>query len=336
MPKLLYFCSFVPYGTLRRMGYEMICASDAAEGREYGVFPQNLCGYVLHGEKIDFTAYDGVLLTNCCSGSQRLYDRIRRLAPSLYIFMLEVSGCDASVTNAYELFESLTCRFGVPQKPSANAPVRYIRRMVGNRGTVCRKRPHLVKRIPQIPAGAAESVQPKTRVKFLVRMQGEQRLNSLFSIGGRSEKLSGEEILVLASALPQNYIEEMRKLFGDETLIFDTCFHTDRGDISLGGGSCPACPRMLLYETYARERIRSAGAVIYIVSRYCDFSMFSAPAVARLCENEGKRLLVLEESFPQRISAHSRLRLEAFGECLGFSGKAQKLKLQETWHEPSL
>ena len=320
MPKLLYFCSFVPYGTLRRMGYEMICASDAAEGREYGVFPQNLCGYVLHGEKIDFTAYDGVLLTNCCSGSQRLYDRIRLLAPDIYIFMLEVSGYDASMTNASEMFDSLACRFGIPQDFSVDTPGGRTPCTAENYGTVCRKQPRLLIRKPQRPVGAAEGIQPKERVTFRVRISGDQSLYSFFSCENRGEKLSGKEILVLASALPQNYAEEMRKLFGEETLAFNTCFQTNRGDAVLNGGRAPACPRMLFYEAYARELIRNARAVICIVSRYCDFSMFSAPAVARLCENEGKRLLVLEESFPQRISAHSRLRLEAFAECLRFGG----------------
>lgn len=312
------------------MGFEMVCAADAGAERNPAALPQNFCGYVLHGEKIDWGRYDGILFTNCCSGIQRLYDRVRRQAPALYLFMLEVSRYDGTIVNFPELISSLSERFGSVKMHDPDTEHRWTDAhggpLISLTAAARRKKKARQKyRAGRGPLGSFIRKEGQAGVRAVlpadVRIRpGMQRIGIsdewLKDIEPREPDSAENKILVLASALPQTYAEEMKKIFGCDTLAFDTCFHTDRGDLVQIGRDCPACPRMLFYGRWCRERIRTARAVVYIVSKQCDFSMFSAPEVSRLCESAGKRLLILEEAFPHRLSAHSRLRFEAFAECL--------------------
>lgn len=92
-PVIGYLCSYFPESILTEAGFDTlrlfeINAESMAVG---GELPINICSYVRYCQRIlnDLTL-DGIVLTNCCNGMQRLYDYIREKRPDLYCCILEL------------------------------------------------------------------------------------------------------------------------------------------------------------------------------------------------------------------------------------------------------
>ena len=128
MIKLLYFCSFVPYLTLQNMGFDIVSGYDACmETNGNSRLSGNLCSFIKYCEKIDFTQYDGIIFTNCCNSTQRLYDYVKYHYPKLYMFLLEVPRNKNERINYYSMFSSLEKQFNLSEntenKEEKTAPV---------------------------------------------------------------------------------------------------------------------------------------------------------------------------------------------------------------------
>ena len=49
-----------------------------------------ICRYMQHCAHIDFTLYDGVIFTHCCSSAERLFDVVQYRNPGLFLHMMEL------------------------------------------------------------------------------------------------------------------------------------------------------------------------------------------------------------------------------------------------------
>jgi len=119
MKKLLYFCSFVPYLTLKDLGFDMVSVYDQS-----AVFTNNprlsghLCSFTRHCETIDFARFDGAVFTNCCNSMQRLYDFVKFNHPQRFTFLLEISHTEKLIYNLDDLMAGLSGHFKLPEKIS--------------------------------------------------------------------------------------------------------------------------------------------------------------------------------------------------------------------------
>jgi len=136
------------------------------------------------------------------------------------------------------------------------------------------------------------------------------------------QEMHTNEILVISSALNKKYVEELYNIFSEYPLMIETCWATPRGDLTLQGVDEISCPRMMNYYSYIHNKIRRAKAVIYITIQKCDYIMFSYPRIKQICELYNRRCLLVEEEYTGTISENSRIRYDAFKECLEISSRA--------------
>ena len=114
MKKILYFCAFVPYMTIQNMGFDMITVYDQDPAfRSDLCLRGNFCSFIKYCGAIDFTKYDGVIFTNCCNSTQRLYDFVKYQYPKLFTFLLELSHADSDIYNFDDLTYALRNSFNV-------------------------------------------------------------------------------------------------------------------------------------------------------------------------------------------------------------------------------
>ncbi len=74
------------------MGFVMVAPGDAEAcmaGIRNSPIPP-ICRYMQHCAHIDFTLYDGVIFTHCCSSAERLFDVVQYRNPGLFLHMMEL------------------------------------------------------------------------------------------------------------------------------------------------------------------------------------------------------------------------------------------------------
>lgn len=92
-PVIGYLCSYFPVQIAEQLGLDLICLGeeDGDVSRKTAKLPVNICGYVRYCQRlIEQSELDGIVITNCCNGMQRLYDMIRINYPELFCYMLEL------------------------------------------------------------------------------------------------------------------------------------------------------------------------------------------------------------------------------------------------------
>lgn len=128
---------------------------------------------------------------------------------------------------------------------------------------------------------------------------------------------SGRCIQVVSSALSKKYVQALSEVFGGFYLKFSSCSSDCRGDRLLQHRQLAvSCPRRTDFYDWFETAVQWAIGVIYIVSQRCDHIMFPLPELRALCRRQSRRMLFLEEEYTNKISENSRLRYEAFRECL--------------------
>lgn len=122
-------------------------------------------------------------------------------------------------------------------------------------------------------------------------------------------------LLILSSALHQEYLVELEKIFSRFSCHFVTCYSEKRGFRYLMGEEV-SCPRMLDYFSYISKLISRVCGVIFISLKNCDPILFAYPGIHRICQENKINCLVVEEEYKTVISSRSRIRYEAFLEGL--------------------
>lgn len=136
-----------------------------------------------------------------------------------------------------------------------------------------------------------------------------------------------EKILVLTSTIHKIYFQQLQTIFKGYELQLESCWSIPRGDRLLAGEKSVTCPRMLDYGNYLKGKIQSADMVIFITLQRCDHIMFTYPIVNEICKSHHRKLLLVEEEYRETIPAHSRIRYDAFLECIELERKAGERRL---------
>lgn len=256
------------------MGFVMVAPGDA-EACMAGIRnspSRAICRYMQHCAHIDFTLYDGVIFTHCCSSAERLFDVVQYRNPGLFLHMMELpsrmdkEGKKQLAGECRRLFQALECRFGTRKSP----PPRLLE-MDGMDGTVW----------------------------------------------------------VFGNSLHPLWKEAVQKVFLDEKLVFSDCRSSRHGDHFLDTGDLDGnCPHMLDFLPWFSRKLERDGdsirAVIGVSSPKCDFSLFAMPQIKQICQEQRRPVLLLEEEFGPSLSEQNRIRLEAFWEILGKTGRAKR------------
>lgn len=267
--KLLYFCSFVPYNHLSLAGFEMISIFDIIPGglNNYQL-SGNLCSFIKNCESINFLEYDGIIFTNCCNSTQRLYEYVTYNYPSTFTYMIDLPHFIEDITYFYYFFfQTLRKHFHIPF------------------------------------------------------YEIDYDVHDIFA---KNEK---ESILVISSSIHKSYTKELSQIFKDYQIKFETCWNSPRGDLILKGIKEVSCPRMINYITYLNESVNQTKAVVFIIMQKCDQIMFTYPLIHKLCENNQRKILLIEEEYTEEVSERSKIRYEAFKECLELDRKVVKEKI---------
>lgn len=119
------------------------------------------------------------------------------------------------------------------------------------------------------------------------------------------------DLLILSSALHQDYLKELKKIFTRFSCHFITCNSEKRGIMHLQGEEV-SCPRMLDYFSYISKQITQVCGVILISLKNCDPILFAYPGIHRICQENKIHCLMIEEEYQTVISSRSRIRYEAF------------------------
>lgn len=130
------------------------------------------------------------------------------------------------------------------------------------------------------------------------------------------KKSENGKILVISSSLSRDYAKQLSALYSKKDLKFYTCWSEPRGDLYQAAKDSVFCARMTDYVEQIKPEIMQAEAVIFITMAKCDYVMFSYPAIRQICKQCRIRFLHMEEEFTNTISENSRIRYEAFKECM--------------------
>ena len=91
--KLGYLCKYVPVELLESMGFQMVRLMPDTTGFEKAdmLMDPNMCSFIKASlEEYAKNEYDGMILTNCCDSTRRLYDCISKEFPDRFHYMLDV------------------------------------------------------------------------------------------------------------------------------------------------------------------------------------------------------------------------------------------------------
>ncbi len=124
------------------------------------------------------------------------------------------------------------------------------------------------------------------------------------------------QMLVISSSLSNSYGKQLTAFYPEVFIKFYTCQSQPRGDQYQNAGKPVFCVRMTDFVEQMESEIKGSKAVIFITMEKCDYIMFSYPAVRQLCKKYDIQFLHIEEEFTNNISENSKIRYEAFKECM--------------------
>ncbi len=291
-PKLLCHCSFVPTRLLDALGFETVrldCAPVRQRASAALDAPQ-LCGCMQSFARFDLGGIDGVILCNCCASAERLYDRLCRRYPELFVFLLET--------------------------PSVVTPssLRWMKSRLEQLLTALHNRFQLI--FPTRLEEAASRLEAWNAADTGAWEMGWAQADTA---------APGGVVWMLGSGIHPDWLAPLRQIFHGMRLEVSDCFASRRGEALLqailrGEGSVEPCPRMPGFSSWLLETLRLHRAqirgVIGMAAQKCDFGLFALPAMRSACEQAGIPVLLMEEEFTGQTVERSRIRYEAFYESL--------------------
>ena len=126
MKRLLYFCPFVPYKYLKKLGFDAVGAYEVDfrdNLRKKEISPKsiqnkitgNLCSYLKQISNMDFSTFDGLIFTDCCNSGQRLYDYVKFYYPDKFVYLLNLPRSCTEI-DLQPMIKEICSHFGVYYK----------------------------------------------------------------------------------------------------------------------------------------------------------------------------------------------------------------------------
>jgi len=132
-----------------------------------------------------------------------------------------------------------------------------------------------------------------------------------------AQLVTQNHIWVISSAIHKKYMWELSSIFSNYNLKFDVCSSECRGDRLLSDEDSEiSCLRMKNFYNWFEKKLNFVKGIIYIIAQRCDHAMFSYPEIKKICDKHRYKILLVEEEFTSKISERSKIRYEAFKECL--------------------
>lgn len=289
---MAYACSYFPVERFNQVGIESVSIYeiDYFKLENINKLSANMCSYVHYCEKVIYEAdIDGIVLTDCCNGMQRLYDLIRINKPELFCILLELPRDLSKKENTFfyenveKLVQDVRNHFKLNDENEAQKPVK---------NGILKKEPAIDQNTVFV-LGSAVSIEMKNKIENCL-----QNYNVVFSICGTRN--NGDDLLRIISE-NQPVDAALKKLTPCARM---TCF---------------AKWLKLFIESHSKKLV----GLIYICSQNCDSFLFSSPIIKNICDDKGVSCIVLEESYRNEGFGQMVIRLEAFEESFRRSKKTQ-------------
>lgn len=290
-PKIAYMCSYVPYGLLEQLGFEMVFinGADSTLASVEHRLPVSLCSYVRCCQQvIDTSDYDGIILTNCCNATQRLYDYVETKIKGKFCSILELprgnsrKECEFFYISVLNLVNHLCEFFNIDKVRSLESAFEEEGAEPDNKS--CRK---------VLILGSA--VSPQTIESF-------KEYFKVMEIRICATKSRGDKLLKCFSSKDAK-----------NPVIFEDKF-------PLG---VEPCPRMdyfsQWFEDWIPQMLRAVLGVVFITPQKCDNFLFSYPLIKKVCDYYHIPVIQIEEEYGSTAGGQNSVRLEAFSESLEFN-----------------
>ncbi|MCI8473533.1 MAG: 2-hydroxyacyl-CoA dehydratase [Clostridiales bacterium] len=284
-PVIGYMCSYVPCRLLEKLGYSTVYLGDVESKTEENTssLPRNLCSYMLHcADLLIRSKIDGLILTNCCNSTQRLYDYVKQHRPDIFCCMLELprnntdSACRYFGAQVTQLIEKMQKHFYPRLTPQFwhNPPA------MRNQ-----------KKQSEIYIFAS-AVSPELH-RFLQQVFS----NYTVTIDHCGERASGDLLW-----LKYQHLQGIIQTPPDDTI------------------PCTRMSQFAdQFTSYVQTG--NLKAVVYLSAKNCDHFLMQFPTVQTICQAAGIPVIELETEFAGAGSGQLATRLEAFTECLQNQGK---------------
>lgn len=285
-PVIGYMCSYVPCRLLEKLGYSTVYLGDAEckTGGSTSCLPRNLCSYMLYcADLLNQAEIDGLILTNCCNSTQRLYDYVRQHRPDIFCCMLELprdntdEACRYFGVQVTQLIEKIQSHFYPRLRPQFWHKTLEVQ---------------MQKKQSEIYIFGS-AVSPKLR-RFLQQVFSDYTV----TIDHCGERTAGnllwqkyQYLQGIAQDPPNNFIPCPRMShFADQ------------------------------FTSYVQTS--NLKAVVYLSAKNCDHFLMQFSTVGTICRAAGTPVIELETEFAGAGSGQLATRLEAFTECLQSRGNA--------------
>mgnify|MGYP000991467886 CR=1 FL=1 len=295
-PKIGFMCSYIPFQILNRLGFELYPLYDVELEQYKGSceLPTNICSYVRYSlNTIKNLDLDGIILTNCCNGVQRLYDYLKIYGKNLYCSIIEIprensnSEINYFTSSVLDSIKALCNYFHIPFTGSTLGNLDCIRL---DQHEINDKTIYVIGNI--IPVKLKEVFNThlsKYQVNYNLcstRKYGDSVLLSAIHSGDMSD-IQSESISSVNNVLPCARMRDFGKWF-----------------------------KMMLAEHH--ERI---SGIIYVTSQHCDSYLFSFNTIKKVSESFGIPIMSVEVNYGATGYGQMMTRLDAFIECIDFRVK---------------
>lgn len=284
-PQIGFMCSYVPHKFLERLGFEMVSLIEITGIKQSNItLPSNMCSYVRFLEQVlNNVELDGIIVTNCCNGMQRLYDLICEKYPHLFCGYLELPRED--VYRDWKFFKDSFYAVVSSISDFFNLKKDYdFYKMSDEVLTV----------VPPVNYqyiylfGSAVSYETKM---LLIK-------NSRYPFADEntcSERNNGDAILQIIGK--RSLSKEAMDAYGYRPCARISSFTE-------------------WFYRYLSERKGTVTGIIDIYSQNCDTYLIKIPLVREICRKNKLPLLTLEDNFQMNVKGQTLTRLDAFYESI--------------------
>ncbi|MFZ5351478.1 MAG: 2-hydroxyacyl-CoA dehydratase [Bacillota bacterium] len=300
-PIIGYMCSYFPYKYAQELGISTKYLGDLnTDSKDLNLeLSGNICGYVRKCcELSDSTNLDGIVVTNCCNGMQRLYDLVSLKKSNIKCYMLDLPrdyskySLDFYSKSVTTLFKTIAKDFSLSMNDLNKA----------------RQCSYLYDNPCEIDNGNNEE-----EIIYILGNAISQKLKNLIveylapyhvKINSCSDRGCGDELITKAG------------IYSFEEQTFE---------------DCECCARMLgfsnwFYRLLQRNKSKLAG-LIYITSQHCDSFLFNFTQIQSICKDSGVASLGLEVDYDLHGIGQITTRLEAFKESIEFRKKSKQTRV---------
>lgn len=319
-----YTCKYAPVEIFESLGIEVekidpnVTSYDKAET----IMHANLCSYVKGVlEEVSKKKYEGVILTNCCDSTRRLYDTLKCNFPNIFVYMLDLPRkTNEGAVKLYEnSIKNMICAFeefkNLKTKELQDSNTKELQNL--NSEELKNLRSEEVKNYKFKEDDLKETLKKKVAEKYEV--------SDSINIGLMGARCN-DEIVSLVKNSNANVVFNI-SCTGDER-VYD---HINFDDFSLHSYAqcllsklpCVRMEDVSRRREYIDEMKKNLQGIIYHTVKFCDIYSYE---YAYLKDSIDIPILKVETDYTKQCAGQIKTRVEAFIESLYVIKKDKSLK----------